>query len=145
MKIGIASDHAGFKLKDYLLEVLPEICEGFEFIDYGTDSPDKSCDYPEIAFNCCEDLTNKKIDRCILICGSGIGMSIAANRIKGIRAALCHDIWGASLSRKHNDANVLCFGNWFVSYKMAEEISKIWLNTEFEGLRHLKRVEMLDS
>lgn len=144
MKLGIGSDHAGYTLKEALSQSLCKFLSEDQLIDYGCSCVNQPVDYPVIAKALSLDVSNGKLDRGILICGSGIGVSMAANRIKGVRAALCHDLLSARLSRQHNDANVLCLGNWFVTPKMADEILNIWLNTPFEGQRHKERIDLLD-
>lgn len=137
-KILIASDHAGFFLKKNLIQKLAEL--GYETIDLGCDSAEKSVDYPDYAQKLCEKL---KDGFGILICGSGIGISIAANRFDKIRAALCHNVKSAKLSRAHNDANVLCLGARFTKEKSALAITKAFLTSKFEGGRHEQRVAKL--
>lgn len=141
----IGSDHAGYSLKKHIVDFLESEYKDIEIIDIGCEDETKSINYPDIAQKLSKDLLDKKIDRGILVCGSGIGMSISANRFKGIRAALCHDVVGARLTREHNDSNILCLGNWFVTQKMSEQILKVWIETEFQGERHLKRIELIDS
>ena len=145
MKIGIGSDHAGYKLKNYLFNFIINNFKNYSIKDFGCTSDGVSIDYPNIASEVCGEVLNKNLDQAILICGSGIGISIAANRFKGIRAALCHDTLSVKLSREHNNANVLCLGDWFISERMSEEIIKIWLNTKFEAGRHERRVILLDE
>lgn len=139
-KILIAADHAGFDLKKLLIFELKKM--GFEPVDLGTDSATKSVDYPDFAQKLCKKL---KKEFGILICGSGIGISIAANRFKHIRAALCHNVKSAKLTRAHNDANVLCLGSRMISEKTALSIVKAFLNTKFEGERHERRVAKLSK
>lgn len=145
MKIGIGSDHAGYKLKNHLCNFIANNFKNYSIKDFGCTSDGVSVDYPNIAGEVCGEVLNKNLDQAILICGSGIGISIAANRFKGIRAALCHDTLSVKLSREHNNANVLCLGDWFISERMSEEIIKIWLNTKFEAGRHERRVILLDE
>jgi len=137
-KILIAADHAGFSLKEIIIKNLENF--GFEVVDLGTNSAEKSVDYPDFAQKLCKKL---RAEKGILICGSGIGISIAANRFKHIRAALCHNVKCAKLTRAHNDANVLCLGARMISEKTALSIVKTFLNTKFEGGRHEKRVAKL--
>jgi ribose 5-phosphate isomerase B len=137
-KIFISSDHAGFALKKFLTEELLKL--GYVPVDLGCNSPDKSVDYPDYATKLCKKLGNQFG---ILICGSGVGISIAANRYKKIRAALCHNTKIAKLSRMHNDANVLCLGARFTKEKLALAITKAFLTTKFEGGRHEARVVKL--
>jgi len=139
-KILIASDHAGFDLKNFLNKELQKL--GFQVIDLGCNSAEKSVDYPDFAQKLCKKL---KSESGILICGSGIGISIAANRFKHIRAALCHNVKAAKLTRAHNDANVLCLGSRMISQKTALAITKNFLSTKFEGERHARRVEKLSK
>jgi ribose 5-phosphate isomerase B len=143
MLIGIGSDHAGYPLKQALYEYLKKTYPEDSIQDYGCANATNSVDYPLIAKDLCTDLAAGKLERGILICGSGIGISVAANRFKSIRAALCTEVVAARLSREHNDANVLCLGNWFVTNKMAEEITSVWLKTQFAGGRHQRRVDQL--
>lgn len=140
LKIAIGSDHGGFELKEKIVKHLN--AKGFEVKDFGTFSTD-SCDYPKIGKEVASNINSKVADRGILVCGSGIGMSIAANRFKGVRAALCWDLKTAELSRQHNDANILCLGERVIDNDLAIQIVDIWLKTEFEGGRHQKRVDML--
>jgi ribose 5-phosphate isomerase B len=136
MEIGIASDHAGFPLKAHLVSE----CEWLS--DYGTHDGDTSVHYPEFAQTLCRDVVSGKVARGVLICGSGLGMSMVANRHAGIRAACCTNEMAARLSRAHNDANVLCMGAWLVAPKAASELLHVWLNTPFEGGRHRLRLDM---
>ncbi|MCR5224984.1 MAG: ribose 5-phosphate isomerase B [Alphaproteobacteria bacterium] len=137
--IFIASDHAGFELKQYLIETLNE-----DIRDLGTYSAE-SCDYPMYANKLTEEVLHNSNSVGILICGSGIGMSIVANRKKGIRAALCFNKETAELARKHNDANVLVLGARFISKEHATECIQIFLHTQFEGGRHLRRIQQIDA
>jgi ribose 5-phosphate isomerase B len=138
MKIAIASDHAGFRLKKILKEHFSE----YEFIDVGTNSED-SCDYPDYAVLACEKVISGAADFGIVICGTGIGVSIAANKVKGIRAALCFNEFMADMSRRHNDANVLSLGAKVIDDDLAIRITDIWLKSEFEGGRHERRIQKL--
>ena len=140
MKISIACDHGGLDLKESLKKWLIE--NNYDVIDYGTNSKD-SCDYPDFGRPACEAVRDKKVDRGIVICTTGIGMSIVANKVKGIRCALVSNTEGASLTRRHNDSNVLALGAKFTSDELAKEITKIWLETEFEGGRHQRRVDKI--
>ena len=138
MKIAVATDHRGHALKEELLLLLYEL--GHEVIDLGTDSP-KSCDYPDTAYPAAKHVADGNAHRGILICGSGIGMSICANKVPGIRAALCHDEFTAELSRRHNNANILCLASDALGEEVMRRIVTSWLNTEFEsGGRHARRV-----
>lgn len=141
-KIIIASDHAGFNLKNKIISHLKE--EGYDVTDNGTYSTD-AVDYPVIAKDTAKKVANGDFEKGILICGSGIGMSITANKIKGIRAVVCSDTTSAKFSRLHNNANVLCFGERIVGEYLAKDICKIWLTTNFEEQRHLKRVNLIEA
>ncbi len=140
-KIVMASDHAACALKSYLKEALT--LQGYEIIDYGTDSTTQSVDYPDKAYLLAKSLKKEEADVGILLCGSGIGMSIAVNRYNHIRAALVHSIEYAKLARQHNDANVLVLGGRFLQPQEALEITNTFLTTDFEGDRHVKRVRKL--
>lgn len=143
MRIAIAGDHRGFELKKRLLTFLAK--QGHEVLDKGTLTPE-SCDYPDLAFAVGETIGNKNADRGILICGTGIGMCMAANKVQGVRAANCHDHMSAELSRRHNDANVLCLSGDLIGEEQVERLVKIWLATEFEGnSRHSRRVEKIEA
>lgn len=138
--IGIGNDHAGTEVKAAIVEHFKE--NGIEYKDYGCMSGEK-CDYPQKAKEVCNDIVNKTLDKAILVCGTGIGISIAANKVKGIRAACCSDYYSAKLTRQHNDANVLCMGGRVVGEGLACELVDIFLKTEFEGGRHQRRVDMI--
>lgn len=140
MKVAVASDHAGFSLKDTIRSYLTSL--GHEVIDFGTFSED-SVDYPDYAEKVVDALVNGVVDRGILICGTGIGMSIVSNKFPGVRAALCYDEYTARMSRLHNDANILVLGGRVLSGEVAVRIVDIWLNTEFEGGRHIRRLEKI--
>ena len=141
-KIVMALDHAGFDLKSTLVEQLKN--DGYEVEDAGTYSKD-SCDYPVFAEKACRYMLDGKAELCILVCGTGIGMSMAANKVKGIRAACCSDTYSAKYTRLHNDANVLCMGARVVGEGLAYEIAKVFLETEFEGGKHLRRINMISD
>ena len=138
MKIAIGADHGGWELKKHLLDFLKKIAN-IEVVDYGTSGPD-SVDYPDYGRKVAEAVVNGTVDRGILICGTGIGMSMVANRYPAVRAALCHDHFTAKMSRQHNDANVLCMGERVIGRGVACDILQTWLDTEFEGGRHLARI-----
>ena len=142
MRVAIGSDHAGFFLKETLEGFLEQ--EGHGVVDLGCDSPDP-VDYPEFARLVAERVSRKEVDRGILVCGSGIGMCIAANKVPGTRAALVNDPYTARLSRQHNDANILCLGARLLGEDMARECVKAFLETPFAGGRHSKRVEQLGA
>ena len=142
MKFYIATDHAGIDLKDYTVELLKE--KGHEVIDLGPFSKDR-VDYPDYAVKVSQSVLENKDSQGILICGSGIGMSMAANRHSGIRAALCHDAYTATVARGHNDANILCFGERIVGKGVAESILDAWIAGSFDGGRHCGRVEKIEA
>ncbi len=143
MQIIIGSDHAGFELKKQLAVFLKE--QKHSVIDVGTDSSN-SCDYPDIAKKLVKTIAKKKGSRGILVCGTGIGMSMAANRYSGIRAALCHSVETAQLAREHNNANVLCVGAQTTTLESAKKIAKTFLETEFsQQQRHQQRIEKMDQ
>ena len=138
MKIAIGSDHAGFEMKEAIKSAFPEI----EFVDFGTNSTE-SMDYPDTGYPAAKAVAEGKCDKGILICGSGIGMSITANKVSGIRAALCGNTDIARLSRLHNDSNILVLAGRFTAIPYAIDITKVWLNTSFEGKRHLNRINKI--
>ena len=138
-KIVIGSDHAGYSLKVKIVDYLK--AKGIEVIDVGTDSTD-SCDYPVYAHKVCEKIQQGEVELGILICGTGVGMSMAANKHKGIRAACCSDTFSARLTRMHNDANLLCFGERVVGYGLACDLVDNFIEAEYEGGKHAKRVDM---
>ncbi len=140
MKVAIACDHRGYEAKELIKSLLQR--SGHEVMDFGTNES-KSCDYPDFAIPAALSVSRKESDRGILVCGSGIGMSITANKITGIRAALCHDELTAQISRKHNDANVLCLPSMLVNDPLITRIVESWLVTEFEGGRHVRRVQKM--
>ncbi|MCI8332710.1 MAG: ribose 5-phosphate isomerase B [Clostridiales bacterium] len=140
--IAIGSDHGGFDLKEVIKAHLIE--RGLKFIDVGTTST-KSVDYPEFAHKLCQKIQTGECSRGILCCGTGIGMSMAANKHKGIRAACCSDTYSAKLTRQHNDANVLCMGARVVGAGLALDMVDLFLDTDFEGGRHVNRVNAVDA
>ncbi len=140
MKIALGSDHAGFELKEDLRVCLA--AEKIEFLDLGTYSEDP-VDYPDIGALVAQTVSRGEVSRGVLVCGSGIGMSIVANRFPGVRAALCQDLFTARVCREHNDANVLVLGGRVIGKGLAREILKAWLQTPFEGGRHEKRLEKI--
>lgn len=140
MKIAVGADHRGIALKAKLIQYLR--AQGFEASDLGTDSPE-AFDYPDIAFPLSERVAQGEFDRGILVCMSGTGMAICANKVRGVRAAICDSVEHAKLSREHNDANVLILGSQFVSDEMACKIALEWLKMPFEGGRHEKRVRKI--
>ncbi len=140
MKIAIGSDHVGIELKPQIISYLEEL--GHEVKDFGTYSSERT-DYPVYGKKVAEEVANKNFDRGILICGTGVGISITANKIKGIRAVVCSEPYSAKLSKEHNDTNILAFGSRVVGSELAKLIVKEWLESEFEGGRHLGRVQMI--
>ncbi|MEG1003605.1 ribose 5-phosphate isomerase B [Clostridium sp.] len=142
MKIALGSDHGGFNLKNEVIAYLKE--NGYETKDFGTYT-EESCDYPEYAEKVAEAVASKEFDFGILVCGTGIGISISANKVPGIRAALCSDTFSAHATRQHNDANILAFGERVVGPGLALDIVKTFLNSEFEGGRHQNRINKISE
>lgn len=142
MKIAIGADHGGFSLKEKVVKHLQE--EGHEVVDKGTYSED-SVDFPDYSKQVTKAIQDESVELGILICGTGIGMSIAANKQKGIRAALCGDVFSAKATREHNNTNVLCLGARVTGDSLALMIVDTWLNAEFEGGRHIKRLAKLEE
>ena len=140
MKVVIGSDHAGYELKEYVKSILEE--KAYAILDVGTDSP-VSVDYPDFGIKTAGLVASGQADRGILVCGTGVGMSIVANKVKGIRASLVYDLYTAIQSRKHLDANVLVLGGRITGKDLAAEIVKAWLDTPFEGGRHQRRIEKI--
>jgi ribose 5-phosphate isomerase B len=140
LKIALGSDHAGYSLKEEVKKYLD--LKEIPFTDFGTFKIDSS-DYPEFAYKVANAIASEECDRGILICGTGIGMSITANKIKGIRAAVVNTEDGAKMSRLHNDANILCLGARMVEPEQALKILDVWINTSFEGGRHQKRTDLI--
>lgn len=141
--IGIGCDHGGFNLKQKVVKYLKQ--KNIPFKDYGTDNTD-SVDYPIYGKKVATDVANGTLDKGILICGTGIGISITANKIKGVRAALCHDVFSAKATREHNDANILAMGERVIGVGLALEIVDAFLNTPFSNEeRHIKRIEMIED
>ncbi len=142
MKIALASDHAGFAMKEFVKKQLMDL--NYEVQDFGAYNTD-SMDYPDTGHAAANAVANHEADKGILVCGSGIGMSIVANKTPGIRAALCHSVEFAQLSRQHNDANILVLAGRFTSEDLAKEIVETWLNTPFsEDPRHIKRIDKIE-
>jgi ribose 5-phosphate isomerase B len=139
MRIAIGSDHAGYELKEHLLQIL---AEQHELVDVGTNSRD-SVDYPDYAIKVAGLVARGEVDRGILVCGTGIGMSIAANKVSGVRAALAFDLPTAGQSRRHVDANILALGAQVTGKALAVEMARVWLETPFEGGRHQKRIDKI--
>ncbi len=142
MNYFIATDHAAYPIKEEVIAILQKL--GHSVTDLGTDSP-KRVDYPDFAHKLCREVLAHPGSFGVLICGTGIGMSLAANKHPGIRAALCHDAYTAQMARAHNDANVLCFGARVVGLGVIESICEAWSATEFEGGRHAQRVAKLEQ
>jgi len=140
MRVAIGADHAGFLLKEHLKQTLDRL--GHSVDDYGTDS-EESVDYPPICAAVGRAVAEGRAERGIVVGGSGQGEQIAANKVAGIRAALCHDLYTARLSRAHNDANVLAMGGRIVAFPLADEIVALWLTTPFEGGRHQRRLDQI--
>jgi ribose 5-phosphate isomerase B len=140
MKIALGSDHAGFELKEDLRALLAG--QKIEVVDLGA-KDESPVDYPDIGASVAEKVSRGEVERGVLICGSGIGMSIVANRFPGVRAALCHDVYTSRMSREHNDANLLVLGGRLIGKGLAREIVKVWLATPFEGGRHQKRLDKI--
>ena len=138
--IAIGCDHGGFELKGHIIDYLKS--NNTEYKDFGCFS-EESVDYPDIAKLVCDSINSKECDRGILICGTGIGISIAANKIKGIRAAHCHDVYSAEMTKRHNDANVICMGGRVIGRELAVRIIEAWLDAEFEDGRHKKRIDKI--
>ncbi len=142
MKIGLGSDHRGYMAKEMLKTMLGQL--GYEVDDFGTDST-KASDYPDVAFPVAKAVAVRGVERAILLCGTGLGVSISANKVPGIRAALCHDELTAQLSRLHNDANILCLPADLIGEALIRRIVEVWLETPFEGGRHSRRVEKISA
>jgi ribose 5-phosphate isomerase B len=141
-KISLGCDHAGFQMKDALMGYFKD--KGIEVVNVGTDSAD-SCDYPEFAEKAARMVPAGEVHACVLVCGSGVGMSMAANKVAGIRAFVCNEPVSARMSRLHNNCNCICLGGRMIGLEMAKAILNAWLDTDFEGDRHQRRVEQLDA
>lgn len=141
MKIAIGCDHGGLELKKVIISFLEK--NNYEYKDFGTYNSD-SVDYPLIAKEVANNVADGNFERGILICGSGLGVAITANKVKGIRAVTCHDTYSARMSRAHNNANILTMGARVIGPDLACDVVKIWLETNFEGGRHQKRVDMIE-
>lgn len=142
MKIAIGSDHGGINIRKEIMALMDEM--GIAYDDFGCES-DSSVDYPDYALPVAEKVASGEYDKGILICGTGIGMSIAANKVKGIRCALVHDVFSARATREHNDSNILAMGERVIGPGLAREIAQVWLTTEYEGGRHARRVEKITT
>ena len=141
-KIAIACDHGGYELKKDIVKHLT--ARGFEIVDFGCDST-QSVDYPDYALPASQAVASGECDLGILICGTGIGMSLCANKVKGIRAACCSDTFSARMTRMHNNSNIIAFGARVIGSEMAKMIVDTWMETEYEGGRHQRRVDLLDA
>lgn len=142
MKIAVGSDHRGYAAKERIKALLVSL--GHEVVDRGADS-NKPCDYPDAGFAVATEIAGGKAERGVLFCGSGIGMSITANKVAGVRASLCHDELTAQMARRHNDANILCLPADLVGDSLMQSIVRLWMTTEFEGGRHQRRVEKITA
>jgi ribose 5-phosphate isomerase B len=142
MRVAIGADHAGFLLKEHLKQTLQRLGHAVE--DFGT-YDERSTDYPPICMAVGQAVTEGRADRGIVLGGSGQGEQIAANKVRGVRAALCNDLFTAKLSREHNDANVLAMGGRIVAFGLADEILQLWLSTPFEGGRHQRRIDQISA
>ena len=140
MKIAVGSDHRGFEIKEQLKAIVTEL--GHECLDFGPDN-NEPIDYPDTAYLTAKAVSTKQADRAILTCATGIGMSMAANKIDGVRAALCHDELSAQVTRSHNDSNVLCLSGDQIGETMLRKMVEVWLSTEFSGGRHQRRVDKI--
>ena len=141
MKIAIASDHRGFAVKQRVAGLLQKL--GHDVRDFGVASGDVGVDYPDFAFDVSRSVGEGADDRAVLICGTGIGMCMAANKVHGVRAACCHDIITAEMSRRHNDANILCLSADMLGEELIDRMIRVWMATEFEGGRHQRRIEKI--
>ncbi|MEE9584327.1 MAG: ribose 5-phosphate isomerase B [Candidatus Brocadiales bacterium] len=142
MKIALASDHRGYELKNKVCQLLSK--HEHTIVDCGPSNSSNSVDYPDYALKVAKAVSNKECDRGILVCGTGIGMSLAANKVKGVRAVVAHDLFSAEMSRRHNDSNVLCMGAELIAPgAMAMKIIQVWLDTPFEGERHARRIQKI--
>ena len=142
MKVAIGADHGGYNYKEELIKYIEGL--GYQTEDFGT-YDNNSCDYPIFAQKVASSVVDGNCERGILICGTGIGMAIAANKYKGIRAALCSDLFSAKATREHNDSNILCLGARVIDLQLAKDITSIWLNTPFSGEeRHVRRIKMIE-
>lgn len=142
MKIAIGSDHRGYESKEQIKAIITQL--GHQFIDVGTND-NSPTDYPDSAYLAATSVSNGQADRAILVCGTGIGMCIAANKVKGIRAALCYDELSAQISRHHNDANVLCLSGDMIGEVLLRKMVEAWLNTDFQGGRHQRRINKIQA
>lgn len=140
MKLALGSDHGGYNLKQKIKDLLED--KGIDYKDFGTNSTE-SVDYPDFAKQVAQAVADNEFELGILVCGTGIGMSITANKVPGVRAALCHDVFSARATRQHNNSNVLTLGERVIGTEVALEIVKTWLETDFEGGRHQRRIDKI--
>jgi len=140
MKVAVANDHRGIEAKEQIKAIVTEL--GHECVDFGTNT-DGPVDYPDLAYSAASAVSKKEVDMAILICGTGIGMCIAANKVHGVRAALCYDELNARISRQHNNSNVLCLSGDLLGSQVLRKIVEVWLSTEFAGGRHQRRVNKI--
>lgn len=140
MKIAVACDHGGLRLKNVLIDEMKK--QGYEVVDYGTYTED-SCDYPDYASKAAKAVASGECEKGVIVCGTGIGVSITCNKVDGIRCALCHDVFSAKATRAHNDTNMIAMGQRVIGEGLAVEILNAWLHTDFEGGRHVKRIEKM--
>ena len=138
--IALAADHGGFELKEAVKAHLDEL--GLEYIDFGTHST-ASVDYPDMALPACDAVVSGQCDKALLFCGTGVGISMAANKVKGVRACVCSEPYSARLSKQHNNSNIIAFGARVIGVEMAKMIVDEWLDNEYEGGRHQRRVDMI--
>ena len=138
MKVALASDHRGFEFKNMITTFLLNL--GHEIVDCGTSNGTDSVDYTDFGLLAAKAVGSGECERAILVCGTGLGMSLVANKVKGVRATVCHDLFTTEMSRRHNDSNVLCLGADVVDQKLLEKKIKLWIETPFEGGRHARRV-----
>lgn len=141
MRIAVGSDHRGVHLREKILELLHTM--GVEAIDVGTQSDDPPVDYPDVAAEVAGKVARGEVERGILICGTGLGMAIVANKFPGVRAAPCHDLLTAEISRRHNDTNILCLSGDMLGDRLVDALVEVWIKTEFEGGRHARRLEKI--
>jgi ribose 5-phosphate isomerase B len=142
MKVAVGSDHRGFNAKQLIMAIVGQM--GHECVDVGTDSA-TPVDYPDLAYLAARSVSEKQADRAILICATGLGMSIAANKVRGVRAALCHDELSAHIARDHNDTNILCLSGDQIGEVLLRKIVETWMTTEFSGGRHQRRVNKITA
>jgi ribose 5-phosphate isomerase B len=142
LKVAVANDHRGIEAKEQIKAIIEEL--GHKCVDYGINS-EGPVDYPDLAYKAATAVSKKEVDMAILVCGTGIGMCIAANKVHGVRAALCYDELNARISRQHNDANVLCLSGDLLGSQVLRKIVEVWLSTDFAGGRHQRRVNKISA